>query len=144
MQFTNSSAPPPSISNCHINQRFDTAVTIQWRSPANCGGRSDCYYQIKINNDSPKRHSAVFRPNNQEIFTVENLQPATTYSITVSIHNGVSDQDPDNAENRECVIVATTIQGSKQDQYKLFLAIQYLREYFWSTMQGSVKLYPFI
>ena len=118
MQFTNSSAPPSSISNCHINQRFDTAVTIRWRSPANCGGRSDCYYQIKINNDSPKQHSPVFRPNIQETFTVENLQPSTTYSITVSIHNGVSDQDPDNARNRECVIVATTLQGSKYERSK--------------------------
>ena len=117
-------APPPPISNCNVGQQFDTAITIQWRSPANCGGRSDCYYQIKINNDSPKRHSSVFRPNTQETFTVENLQPATTYAITVSIHNGVSDQDPDNAENRKCVIVATTIQGSKYGQSKLFLAIQ--------------------
>ena len=105
--------PPPPISNCDISQQFDTAITIRWRSPANCGGRSDCYYQIKINNDSPKQHSPVFRPNNQETFTVEDLQPDTTYSIKVSIHNGVSGQDPDNAESRECVIVATTLQGSK-------------------------------
>ena len=141
MQFTNSSAPPPPISSsCDVSQHFDTAVTIRWRSPANCGGRSNCYYQIRINNDSPQRHSPVFRPNNQETFTVANLQPDTTYSISVSVHNGVSDQDPDNARNRECVIVATTLQGSKYDQSKLFLAIQYLREFFWCTMQGSVKL----
>ena len=61
------------------------------------------------------RHSPVFRPNAQEIFTVENLRPDTTYSITVSVHNGVSDQDPDNAGNRECSVAATTIQGSKYD-----------------------------
>ena len=127
MQFTNSSAPPPPISSiCDVSQRFDTAVTIQWITPANCGRRSDCYYQIRINNDSPQRHSPVFRPNNQETFTVANLQPDITYSISVSVHNGVSDQDPDNARNRECVIVTTTLQGSKYDQSKLFLAIQYL------------------
>ena len=118
MKLTNSLAPPPPISNCDISLQFDTAITIRWRSPANCGGRSDCYYQIKINNDYPKRHSPVFRPNIQETFTVENLQPSTTYSITVSIHNGVSDQDPDNARNRECVIVATTLQGSKYERSK--------------------------
>jgi hypothetical protein len=115
IQFTNSSAPPPSIGTCAVSQRFDTAVTIQWITPANCGGRSDCYYQIKINNGSPKQHSPVFRPNTQETITVDNLQPDTTYSVTVSVHNGVSDQDPDNSRNRECLIVATTIQGSEYD-----------------------------
>ena len=99
---------------CAISQQFDTAITVQWRAPADCGGRRDCYYQIKINNGSPKRYSPpVFRPDTEETFTVENLQPDTTYSITVSIHNGVSDQDPDNARNRECLIVATTLQGSE-------------------------------
>jgi hypothetical protein len=109
------SAPPPPVSDCDVSQRFDTAITIRWRTPANCGGRSDCYYKIKINNGPPKRHSPLFRPNNQESFTVENLQPDTTYSITVSIHNGVSDQDPDNARNRECLIVNKTLPGSEYD-----------------------------
>ena len=59
------------------------------------------------------RHSPTFRPNAQETFTVENLQPDTTYSITVSIHNGVSDQDSGNARLRECPITTTTLQGSK-------------------------------
>jgi hypothetical protein len=116
IQFTNhSSAPPPPVSDCDVNQRFDTAMAIQWTTPANCGGRSDCYYQIKINDGSPEEHSPVFRPNTQETITVDDLQPDTTYAITVSIHNGVSDQDPDNSRNRECLIVATTLQGSEYD-----------------------------
>ena len=111
------SAPPPPINipECVIRQSFDTGVTIQWRAPAHCGGRSDCYYQIKINDGSPKMHRPGFRPNEEEIYDINNLQPDTTYSITVSIHNGVSDQDPDNARLRQCTIVATTIQGSKYD-----------------------------
>jgi hypothetical protein len=119
IQFTNSSAPPPPVSDCDVNQRFDTAMAIQWTTPANCGGRSDCYYQIKINNGSPKRHSPVFRPNTQETIIVDDLQPDnTTYAITVSIHNGVSDLDPENSKNRECLIVAKTLQGSKYDRSK--------------------------
>ena len=119
IQLINSSAPPPPISSCDVSQPFDTAVTIEWKSPGNCGGRSNCYYQIKINNGSPEDYSPVFRPNAQEMFTVENLEPYTTYSITVSIHNGVSDQDSENARNRECMIVAKTIQGSKYGRSKL-------------------------
>jgi hypothetical protein len=77
----------------------------------------DCDYQIQINDGSPELLSPrrVFHSNNQETFTIENLQPDTTYSITVSVHNGVSDQDPDNARNRQCSIVATTLQGSEYD-----------------------------
>ena len=115
MRLTNSSAPPPPIVKCDISQHFETAVTIQWITPVNCGGRRDCYYQIKIDNGSPEDYSPVFHPNAQETFTVENLEPYTTYSIAVSVHNGVSDQDSENARNRECVIVAKTMQGSKYD-----------------------------
>ena len=50
-------------------------------------------------------------------YTVENLQPDTTYSITISIHNGVSDQDAENAKLRECSIVVKTIRGSKLSDY---------------------------
>ena len=52
----------------------------------------------------------------QETYTIDNLQPDTTYLITVSIHNGVSDQDSDNARIRECTIIAKTLQGSKYNQ----------------------------
>ena len=114
----NSSAPPPPISSCDVSQHFDTAITIQWRAPANCGGRSDCYYQLKINSSSPEDYSPVFRPNAQEMFTVDDLESDMTYSITVGVHNGVSDQDSENARNRECMIVAKTVQGSKYDQSK--------------------------
>ena len=112
------SAPPPRIPECTVSQRFDAGVTIQWTTPANCGGRTDCYYQIKINNGSPKQYSPGFRPNTQETYAIDNLQPDTTYSIIVSIHNGVSDQDSDNARFRECTIVTKTLQGSEYDQSK--------------------------
>jgi hypothetical protein len=107
-------APPPSISGCNVSQRLDTSIDILWITPATCGERKDCYYVIQANDGPPKRHSPViFRPNNQETFTVGNLLQDTTYQITVSVHNGVSDQDPENVGNRECTIVAATIPGSK-------------------------------
>ena len=109
-----SSAPPPPISGCNVSQQFDTRIDIQWITPPHCGEREDCYYLIKIRNGSPKRHSpSEFRPNSQETFSIRNLQPDTTYQITVSVHNGVSDQDPENVGNRECTIVAATVPGSK-------------------------------
>ena len=72
-----------------------------------------------MNDGSPKQHSPGFHSNTQEVYTIDNLQPDTTYWITVSIHNGVSDQDPGNAKLRECSFAATTLQGSMYDQYSL-------------------------
>ena len=111
-----SSAPPPPMSGsgCNVSQQFDTRIDIQWITPADCGGREDCFYLIKTGSGSPKRHSpSAFRPNSQEEFTIRNLQPDTTYQITVSIHNGVSDQDPENVGHRECTFVAATVPGSE-------------------------------
>ena len=119
-----SSVPPPTISGCNVSQAFDTGIAIRWTTPADCGGRTDCYYQIKIDDGSPQQYSPpVFQPNTQETFTVENLQQDTTYQITVSVHNGVSDQDPENARNRECTFVAATVSGSKYDQQSLAMLL---------------------
>ena len=57
-----------------------------------------------------------FNFNAQETYTLNNLQPDTTYSIIVSVHNGVSGLDAVNANLRACQIVVATIPGSKFDQ----------------------------
>ena len=104
------------MTECTSNTVYDTGAVLQWRNPPHCGGRTDCYYRISINNGPAVRHDPTnFNFNALETYTANNLQPDTTYSITVSIHNGVSDQDADNAKLRECQIVVTTIPGSKFD-----------------------------
>lgn len=90
----------------------DTEVTVQWKNP-HCGGRKDCYYQIKANNGPPTQYIPSTITPHFSTYTVEDLQPDTTYAITISAHNGVSEQDADNAKLRECSIVMTTITGSK-------------------------------
>ena len=91
---------------------FDTGASVQWRGPSHCGGRTDCYYQIQVNDRTPFRINEV-NFNSDESYTVNNLEPDTTYSITISIHNGVSNQDTANAKLRQCSLVVTTIQGSE-------------------------------
>ena len=111
------SAPPPPIPECMASEVYDTSVVLQWRSPPHCGGRTDCYYQIRINDGPALQYNPTrFTFNAQVTYAVNNLQQDTTYSITVSIHNGVSDQDANNAKLRECPVVVTTIQGSMFDQ----------------------------
>ena len=72
-----------------------------------------------------KYNPTRFTINAQIVYTINNLQQDTTYSITVSILNGVSDQDADNAKLRECSIVVTTMQGSMFDQCTSTIAINY-------------------
>ena len=99
---------------------YDTSVELQWNSPSHCGGRTDCFYQIRLNNGPAERYDPTnFNFNAQTGKVVSNLQQDTTYSITISVHNGVSDhdQDTDDAKFRECSIVATTTQGSKFNFY---------------------------
>lgn len=40
--------------------------------------------------------------------TIADLRPDTDYRVEVSVHNGVSDKDPDNAHKRICSISTTT------------------------------------
>ena len=105
-------APPSPVSDCAPNEMFDTGARVQWRAPSHCGGRTDCYYQIQVNDQTPLRVNGV-NFNSDESYTVNNLKPDTTYSITISIHNGVSNQDAANAKLRQCSLVVTTIQGSE-------------------------------
>ena len=104
------SAPPAPISECLASTIMDTGVTVQWRNP-HCGGRNDCYYLIKVNNGPPIQY--IPTTVHFSAYTVEDLQPDTTYIITISVHNGVSEQDAKNAKLRECSIVVKTIKGSK-------------------------------
>ena len=109
-------APPPPIFHCaaSVNQTYTDSVSVRWRSPPHCGGRKDCYYEIAINGHATVRYNPpTFNFDVLESYTVNNLKPDTTYLVSVSIHNGVSEQDPDNAKLRQCCIEVKTKEGSK-------------------------------
>ena len=106
------SAPPPPIPECMTSEVHDTRVVLQWRSPPHCGGRTDCYYQIRINNGSAIQNYSTRFMNNfnaQVTYPINNLQQATNFLIAVSIHNGVSDQDAVHAKLRECSILVLSL-----------------------------------
>ena len=114
---------------------YDTSVELQWNSPSHCGGRTDCYYQIRINNGPAERYDPTnFNFSAQETYSVNNLQQDTTYCIAISVHNGVSDQDADNEKLRECSIVVKTVQGGKFDYMYNYINIMIM------IMSNSYKL----
>ena len=105
------SVPPAMLSECLARNIAETEVTIQWRNPPHCGGRDDCYYLIKVNDGPPIRYTSI--TINLSSYTLDSLQPDTRYRVTVSIHNGVSEQDVDGAKSRECSVVVNTMGCSK-------------------------------
>jgi len=47
------------------------------------------------------------------MYDVTGLQPVTTYTIRISVHNGVSGNDSQNDDDRRRFIIDTTLEGSK-------------------------------
>ena len=89
-----------------------------WEDPQ-VVGRSDYYYIIEYSD--PDDASIYHRHNKDNIkgnnYTLNNLRADTIYIIRVSVHNGVSDQDPENADDRMVTIRARTTEGRKYTVY---------------------------
>ena len=114
---------PPSSLSCgslQVSTVASNSLTVRWQKPQ-ITGRSDFYYTLKHTNpDDPfgdliVTFPKITTPPNQVQVSQEitGLRPDTEYHIEVSVHNGVSDQDPDNAPDRVCEIRETTSEGSK-------------------------------
>ena len=85
-----------------------------WEDPKDVG-RSDYYYIIEYSD--PDDASIYHRHNEDNVkgnnYTLNNLRADTIYIIRVSVHNGVSDQDSENADDRMVTIRAHTTEGRK-------------------------------
>ena len=95
-----------------------TSVTVRWTRPE-VTGRPDFYYTLQYSD--PDNFGEFVPPNPIKIVnsalsvsrTVTGLQPYTTYTIRVTSHNGVSDQDTENAALRIVTIQVRTLEGGK-------------------------------
>lgn len=105
-------APPSACRNIYVQQKTDTQLIIRWTKPENTG-RKEFYYQIQYSNgDATGQHSLVDRTDYvQEV--ISSLKTNTEYTITVTVHNTVSDQDIRNEHLRRCELTASTEEGSK-------------------------------
>ena len=71
--------------------------------------------------------------NGRAFFTIENLTPASSYSIEVESRNGVSDQDVENVAKRIAKAFESTTEGSK-----LIVKFASVRNnYQWSWGEGT-------
>ena len=93
-----------------------TSITVHWTQPADLGGRSDLFYQVKHSN--PDKFGSFITDTydlsgTATSYTVTGLTPYTQYCVRVTAHNGVSDQDPDGTYLRTVEECVRTTEGSK-------------------------------
>ena len=107
--------PPTAMSNLRVTRTTSTSITIRW-TPVRTG-RPDYYYVVEHSDPddiSKYIHQDEVKSNR---YVLDNLRADTIYIIRVSVHNGVSDQDPENADDRMVTIRARTTEGRKYTVY---------------------------
>ena len=87
-------------------------ISISWEIPANTG-RDDFYYTVEYTDGESVESDTVFSQNRVVQYSIDGLKPATDYIITVTVENGVSDQDSQNEYLRRCELRLTTQEGSE-------------------------------
>ena len=106
-----SCAVPPSvclsIKTVSIeNQSF----IVEWERPTIIG-REDYHYILSFSDGRSLESFQVINRSQIVSAQISDLKPATQYSVTVTVVNGVSDQDQGNKRRRECRIQVTTLDG---------------------------------
>ena len=107
-------APPSACRNLAVSDSSThNKITVTWNGPSTTG-RTDFYYNIYYS--SPEDEGKFTQHNRHRYFmslytvsyTLTGLDPFTSYTIRVTVHNGVSDQDAAGKVNRQCEVTTTT------------------------------------
>ena len=111
-------APPGLVINLHTTNISNNSVSLSWTRPE-VTGRDDFYYSIEYSD--PNTGSFILSNGsyvNSALtvsYTVPNLRPNTPYTIRVTTHNGVSDQDTENEALRRVDLPIRTGEGGKRN-----------------------------
>ena len=90
--------------------KTDKQVSVYWNRPR-LTGRSDFYYTIAYSDGETMGEHSLKSDLNTVEEVISGLTPATVYTFTVTVHNGVSSQDSLNEHLRRCELTTTTIEG---------------------------------
>lgn len=104
-------APPSACRNIQATQQTATQITLRWRKPINTG-RHDFYYQIKYSDGESTGQHSMESDMDYIQESITGLKPNTGYRFTVTVNNGVSDQDTRDERLRSCELMARTMEGS--------------------------------
>ena len=106
--------PPSKPRDLHNISKTSTSLSVEWSTPAYLGERDDLYYTVEYSDPRPDKVGVMIPMQCGEdcltgtSCTVTGLQPATTYVVRVTAHNGVSDQNAGGALARQQEITLTT------------------------------------
>ncbi|XP_064385048.1 sushi, von Willebrand factor type A, EGF and pentraxin domain-containing protein 1-like isoform X4 [Halichondria panicea] len=107
--------PPGPVTDLKTTANTSTSVTLEWTRPE-VTGRDDFYYTYQIFDpnhilpDTPRRLS--FTASSPKItYTEDRLRPVTPFTFRITTHNGVSDEDKENAALRKVELVVKTKEG---------------------------------
>lgn len=105
-------APPTSCLNIGLLDKSDKQVSLRWSRPR-LTGRGDFYYTIAYSDGETVGEHSLKSDLNTVEDVISGLTPATMYTFTVTVHNGVSSQDSLNEHLRRCELKTTTNEGRK-------------------------------
>eukprot|EP00731_Ephydatia_muelleri_P014615 Em0008g335a len=106
-------SPPTVPNNLMITSITNTSISLMWEKP-DVIGRDDYYFAVKYRTDSSLKFITAFKvidKSNVIAYTLHNLTSYTSYEISVTAVNGVSDQDWYNDCIRTATITAATLEG---------------------------------
>lgn len=112
MIFMSIPGPPGVCRNIRIDSMNDGIINISWMRSTEIG-RDDFYYTVEYSDGE----STGSHPLRSDVLVVRDsiggLKANRDYTISVSVKNGVSDQDPLNEQFRTCSLTLTTEEDSK-------------------------------
>ena len=104
--------PPSECQRIKIISIEEQSVSLSWKRPVIIG-RDDFYYAVKYSDGETVESNPVVNLRREVHYFIDGLKYATEYTITVTVKNGVSDQDPENKHLRRCELRLKTQEGSK-------------------------------
>ena len=116
MMFSPVEPPGPVLSLQAITT--NDSVTVTWEKPSVLG-RDDFYYTIQYSDPDktgtflPAKPIKINSTESNVSYNITGLRPFTPYTIKVITHNGVSDQDTENAAKRKQDLLIKTKEGGK-------------------------------
>jgi len=104
------SRPPTAVRNLRVTNITNDTIIIEWDPPL--VGSPVLYYVVE-HSDPDDISKYIHRTENltATYYILDRMIAFTTYIIRVSVHNSVSDQDPENAAQRIVEISNRTEQG---------------------------------
>ena len=102
--------PPSACRNIKSTFIGAQSLNVEWERPE-VTGRDNYYYVLQYTDGESVGSNQVINQSQVVSQLITGLKPVTKYTITVTVVNGVSNQDKENEFKRRCELMVTTVEG---------------------------------